>query len=261
MINLYQYTQLIPVFRNSGNEGLENTEMFNDHIVLHRNMKNRLKFKLTDRDRRSINLDNEKIKIKIVDDESTLVVDTFYLYPTEKSKIFAVELDAAFVNQLLPRFDYSFVTSVEMADGTEEVLYMDHDFQSKGSVEVVDNYSETDERAITGFTQRVDHNDKEITGDHYLTDYIHVDDDFLGMEVKSYDGTIRTDFVLQRHKERYFPVSTEDDGQWKSFTKVYDSASQTFSKDQLSKGYYRLVLTDNVAPEDFFVIVTHIVRL
>lgn len=261
MIHLYQYTQLIPVFRNSGNEGLENTEMFNDHMVLHRNMTNRLKFKLTDRDRRSIDMDNQKIKIKIIDDETTLVVDTFYLYPTEKSKIFAVELDKEFVNQLLPRNDYSFMTAVEFGDGTEEVLYMDHEFLSKGSIEVVDNYSETDQYSITGFTQREDHNEKPITGEYYLTDHIHVDEDFLGMEIKSYDGTTRTDFVLQRHAGRYFPVSTKDDSQWRSFTKVYDSASQTFSKDQLGEGYYRLVLTDNNSPEDFFVVVTHIKRL
>lgn len=261
MIHLYQYTRLIPVFRNSGNEGLENTDMFNDHIVLHRNMTNRLKFKLTDRDRRSIDLDNQKIKIKIIDDESTLVVDTFYLYPTEKSKIFAVELDKEFVNQLSPRFGYSFVACVEFGDGSEEMLFLDHDFQSKGAIEVVDNYSETDQYTLTDFTQREDQHEYKVDGEYYLTQHIHVDENFVSLEVKSYDGTTRTDFELQKHAERYYPVSTQDDTQWRSFTKVYDSNSHTFTKDQLGRGYYRVLLTDNDQPGDFFVIVTHIARL
>ena len=143
MIHIYKYSRTVPIFRNVSYEGLENTStMFNDTITLHRNLDNVLNFKLTDRDRSSIALENKNICVKIVDDETTIVVDTFYLSPTNNTKIYSVVLPKEFINQLLPRRGYGYFVSIVDAEGNEEPLYIDHDFMMKGEMEVIDNYSE-----------------------------------------------------------------------------------------------------------------------
>lgn len=263
MIHLYKYVRTIPIFRNVSNEGLENTStMFNDTITLHRNVNNVLKFKLTDRDRRTVNIGNQNIKVNIVDDATTLIVDTFYLSPTENTKIFEVTLPKTFVNQLLPRRDYSFTVTIVDAHGEEEALYIDHDFMMGGSITVYDNYSEIDAEKYEGYVQRVDAHEKDVDGEYVLEDYIEVDEDFVKVELLSYDSINDPEITvkLQKFREKYYPVRVNEELQWKDYIEVHNTNSHVWSNIELPKGKYRLVLLTQ-DPSPYFMVYHKINKL
>lgn len=263
MIHIYKYSHIIPIFRNTSFEGLENTStMFNDSITLHRNVNNVLNFKLTDRDRRSVDIDNVNITVKIVDLHSTLIVDTFYLSPTDNRKIFKATLPASSVNQLLPRRDYNFIVSLIDANGEEEALYIDHDFMMGGTITVVDNYSDIAPEKVEGYIQRMDRRDKKIHGEHCLENYIDVNEDFIKAEFMTYDdqNTVPVKIKLQKHREKYFPVDTDDDIQWEDYTEANSTLTHTWSNMELKKGKYRAVIVSDTPSEHFFVL-HHIKRL
>ena len=264
MIHIYKYSRTVPLFRNVSYEGLENTStMFNDMITLHRNLDNVLNFKLTDRDRRSIVLENKNICVKIVDDKTTLVVDTFYLSPTDNTKIYSVILPKTFVNQLLPRHGYGFFVSIVDAQGAEEPLYIDHDFMMKGELEIVDNYSEiTTEKMNESYSQRLDAHEKEVEGEYVLDEFIESDGDFRKVEFKTYDDQV-SDAIkvkIQKHRGKYFPVRTNDELQWEDFIEVSNIHNHTWSYQELPEGKYRAVLITET-PEEYFFVYSKINRL
>ena len=264
MIHIYKYSRIVPIFRNVSNEGLENTStMFDETITLHRNLDNVLNFKLTDRDRRSIVTENKNICVKIVDDETTLIVDTFYLSPTNNAKIFTTTLPKTFINELLPRRGYGFFVTLVDASGNEEPIYIDHDFLIRGEIEVLDNYSEVITNKIDeGYSTRLDTHEDEIDGEYVLDEYIEADGDFRSVEFMTYDDTVSPpiNVKIQKHREKYFPVRTVDEIQWEDFIEVSNIHNHVWSYNELPKGKYRAVLiTDN--PDDYFFVQTTINRL
>lgn len=264
MIHIYKYSRTVPIFRNATTEGLENTStMFNDTITLHRNLDNVLNFKLTDRDRRSIVLENKNISVKIVDDETTLVVDTFYLSPTNNTKIYSTTLPKDFVNQLLPRRGYAYFVSLVDAEGIEEPLYVDHDFMMKGGIEVMDNYSEVVTNKMTEtYEIRLDAHEKEVDGEYVLDEYIESDGDFRMLQFKTYDDLVSSPITvkIQKHRAKYFPVRPNDELQWEDFIEVSNIHSHTWSYHELPKGKYRAVLFTET-PEEYFFLYSKINRL
>lgn len=264
MIHIYKYSRTVPIFRNVSYEGLENTStMFNDTITLHRNLDNVLNFKLTDRDRRSIEIENKNICVKIVDDKTTLVVDTFYLSPTNNAKVFSVVLPKTFINQLLPRRGYGFFVSLVDAEGKEEPLYIDHDFMMKGELEVVDNYSEiVSEKMNESYSIRLDSHEDEVDGEYVLDSFIDVDENFRMVEFKTYDDQVSDPIKvkIQKHRGKYYPIRPEDSSQWEDFIEVNNIHNHTWSHHELPEGKYRAVLITET-PEDYFFVYSKINRL
>jgi len=264
MIHIYKYSRTVPIFRNISYEGLENTTtMFDDTLTLHRNLDNVLNFKLTDRDRRSIATDNRNICVKIVDDETTLIVDTFYLSPTENAKIYTVVLPKTFVNQLLPRRGYSYFVSLKDAEGNEEPLYIDHNFMLKGDITVEDNYSEiVSEKMNENYSLRLDAHEEEVEGEYVLDDYVEVDENFRSLELKTYND-LSSDAIrikIQKHRGKYFPVRPNDHLQWEDFIEVSNVHNHTWSFQELPEGKYRVILYTQV-PEEYFFIYSKINRM
>lgn len=256
MISIFKYTKTVPIFRNVSNEGLGNTDaMFNDTITLHRNMDNTINFKLTDRDRRTVQFENKNICVRIVDDETHLVADTFYLSPTQTPKVLSATLPSAFVNQLDPRLGYSFFVAIESPDGSLEPLYIDHDFHMSGNVTVLDNYSEVVQDKHDGYHQRTDNFEDDIRGEYCLSTFINVDVNFRQLDFKTYDSQSSepVSIKIQKHHGKYFPISTEDDSQWREFLEVKNVHTHSWSHVELPEGKYRAVLTTETPEQYFFV--------
>ena len=263
MIHIFKYLQIVPLFRNVSNEGLENTNtMFNESITLHRNVDNVLNFKLTDRDRRSIDIDNKNIKVKIIDDHTKLIVDTFYLSSTNNAKVFKADIPATFVNQLLPRRDYSFNATIEDSSGNEEPLYIDHDFMMRGNITVIDNYSEIVSKKYEDYSLRLDTFDREIEGEYFLEQYIDVNDDFIKMEFMTYDELVSDPVTIkiQKNRKRFFPIATDDEIQWLDHITIHNTHMHTWSNVELEEGRYRVVLITEV-PQEYFVVYHYIQKL
>lgn len=231
---------------NVSNEGLGNTiHMFNDSIKVHHNVDNTLNFTFTDRDRRSINLDNKLIKVLIIDDDPNIIVHTFYLSPTNNPKIYTATIPASVINNLLPRRGYNFMVVLESADGSTTPLYINHEFDTTAELTVVNNYLEVGEELIVGeYIQRTTTKDRQVDGEYVFSKYIDVDNHFFGLMARTLDDqTMPTlNVKIQKCRGKYFPIDVSDEIQWEDYIEFKNSHDYVIERGLLSEGKYRLVV-------------------
>lgn len=144
IISLFSYKNEINLTKSNYNGITENVTMFQDKIVIHRNMDNVIHFKITDRDRVRFRVNEEsdyQIGLRIIDDKK-VVVSKMYLTPKIEGDFFSTIIPKEMVNSLSKDDDYTFIVTFK-ENGIETPLYTDHDFNAVGTLEILENYADT----------------------------------------------------------------------------------------------------------------------
>lgn len=267
MIHLYSYKYEIPVSANHY-DGLENTTMFNDKLKLYKNFKNVINFKIRDRDRKTIIVSNDlTVKLVFINEYTGLIVSTLYLsvQNTGTATSYQVEILPSDLVNFEQGISYSFIASLMDANGQDEALYIDHDFNVKGKVQILESYASILEDTMKDYSQRYTNAPQQTSGvdaytpsnpipdNYYFNDFVQVDDNFVELDFSSYDNSSTCDVIVQIQSGKYYPLYTNENVQWKDVVTYHGIGDTTFNLNLNKFGYYRIVMvTPN--PEKFYMV-------
>ena len=249
---IYSYSNTIPLFKNHS-EGLENTSMYNSTLKLYKGFNNVIKFKIRDRDRRSITFEDKSVKIVIINQYTDIEVTSFYLSPDENDKIVSAKIEPSHLEDIEEGSGYLFMAVlVDDLDQSEELLYIDHDFGVTAPLEVLEAIRKPIKTEYHKKEQLVDNFEKPMHGFHYFHEFIKDDESVLYVEFESTDNST-CDVFLEVNNLRYAPIDTNANNQWEKIKKYYDVGIDPLRFDLKNEkyNYYRIVIeTDE--PEKFF---------
>lgn len=194
ILTLYNYTYRIPVTISRYSGKLGNVTMFDDTLVLHKNMNNVFQLTITDRDRVRLKLDEDstlQVKFRIIS-EDDVVVSSSYLESKFEGDFWQMIIPKEEVNALTADGGYRFAVTMYKEDAggnfIEEPLYVDHNFKLMGYVEVHDNFFDIKETSYYNTEPVVDHfldSEEEFEAKHFFTDVIYNDGNIHKIEVVS----------------------------------------------------------------------------
>ena len=284
ILTLYSYNFKIPVTMSRYSGQLGNVTMFDDTLVLHKNMNNIFQLTITDRDRVRLKLDEEsplKVKFRIIS-EDEVVVSSFYLDYKNDGNFWEFVIPKDEVNKLESDAGYRFAATLYKEDlqgNNEEVpLYVDHNFKLMGYLEVHDNYFDIIENTYTMTEPVVDHyltDEKEFEAKHFFIDTLFNDDNIYKVEVKyvmpeqEFDEfgeplpipLDRCYVTLERNTQTHYPIEPKND-QWEPVATYYgmgiEDTEIDFNKIPL-KTYGRVIIHTE-RPDNFELIVHKIDR-
>lgn len=172
--------------------------MFDDTLVLHKNMNNVFQLTITDRDRVRLKIDEDsflQVKFRIID-EDDVVVSSTYLDSKKEGDFWETIIPKDEVNKLHSGEGYRFAVTLYQEDAggnyEEEPLYVDHNFKLMGYAEVHDNFFDIRLDEYVHTEPVIDHfrdEEYEFDAKHFFTHTIFNDGNIQKIEiVNTYDS-------------------------------------------------------------------------
>ena len=254
----------------------ENNAMFNETVNIYKRYRNTLRFKVTDRDRRSVDLTGTDLKLTIIDDHTELPVASYYLSVTNTNNIIEVVLDPSDIEDLEESEYYSYVASIVHDRGTvdevEEPLYTDHNFEITGRMHVKEPKKKVTETVVSETRKRIenfmnrlmnqfqihDHDDVDFIDGQYYFDYlITTDDQYISSFFYSNDNSVISELIIQKHNRKDFPLNLRDNTQWKDDMKLFNVGDTEIKLNLKTWEHYRIVMVTH-HPEPYRLRIKHI---
>lgn len=267
ILTLYNYNYRIPVTFNNYTGQLGNVTMFDDTLVLHKNVNNTFQLKVNDRDRVRLKIDEENpisIKFRIIDEDG-VVVSSFYLVPEISGHFWEYTIPKDEINDLNDGENYKFTATLYNPDDeSEKPLYVDHNFKMMGSVTVHDNYYDiiteeytTTEPIITRYLT----DETVLDGKHFFVDHIFNDGSIYKVEVRSFDESKRCSVSLDKHMQRHYPIQPKNE-QWETVATYYGIGIDTteIAFQPIPERVYARIIIHTDDPDNFELIVHRIQR-
>ncbi|ASV44168.1 hypothetical protein PBI_SCTP2_153 [Salicola phage SCTP-2] len=275
MNHLYKYAYTIPVFRNRLNaEFTENNVMFNDTLTLYKNFSNTVHFKVRDRDRRSVDLSTQDVKMTIIDDHLGIEAMSFYLSASQTSNIVETQILPTMIDDLEDGVYYSYIVSIvhnkDQSDEYLEPLYTDHHFDITGRLYIKSPLKKVQEYVLTKKRQRIENfmnrlinqfqvHDSEdvdyVDGQYYFDEIIYTSDNYISSSFMSTDGST-CDMVVQKHNGKDYPMNLRDNAQWKNVIQHFDVGDTKLDIKLDLWSYYRVVIKTQ-SPDPFQFTIRH----
>lgn len=243
--------------------------MFDDTLVLHKNMNNVFQLSITDRDRVKLKIEEDsplKVKFRIIS-ENNVVVTSFYLDHYENGNFWEYIIPKDEVNKLEEGDGYTFTATLyqEDAAGTsEEVpLYVDHNFNIMGTIVVKDNYYDIIQNEYTITEPIVDSyldDEEELKAKHFFIEHVVMDDSVHMVEVVSLNDN-ECAVTLDKHAQAHYPVSPKND-QWDTVATFYSVGQDktAIPLNQIPEMVYFRIIIHTTQPENFKMVVHRIQR-
>lgn len=284
ILTLYSYNFKIPVTLSRYSGQLGNVTMFDDTLVLHKNMNNIFQLTITDRDRVKLKLDEDsplQVKFRIIS-EDEVVVSSFYLDYKNDGNFWEFIIPKDEVNKLEADAGYRFAATLyqeDLAGNNEEIpLYVDHNFKLMGYIEVNDNYFDIIEHTYTGTEPVVDHylnDEREFEAKHFFIDTLFNDDNIYKVEVKyippspEFDENDeplpipleRCSVTLEKNNQTHYPIDPKNE-QWEPVSTYYGIGVEETEIDvsKIALKNYGRVIIHTANPESFELVVHKIDR-
>ena len=284
ILTVYNYNYQIPVTMPRYSGQLGNVTMFDDTLVLHKNMNNVFQLTITDRDRVRLKVDDElpiQVKFRIIS-EDDVVVSTFYLDFENEGNFWKSIIPRDEVNKLIADDNYRFTATLYELDinnvPQELPLYVDHNFKLMGYIDVKDNFFDIVENVYTTTEPIVDHyldNETELMAKHFFIDHLYNDGNLYKVEVKFIEPEPELDdeglplpieyercyVTLERHMQSHYPIQPRNE-QWEPVSTYYgigvDDTEIDISK--IAEKTYARVIIHTKNPENFEMVVHKIQR-
>lgn len=265
LLDLYRYFHTIPLTNSNYSGKLENVAMFNDTLVLHKNVDNTFHIKITDRDRVTYTPDDDsesessiKFLFRIID-ERKVVVSKFYLDFINDGKYFKATIPKDKINELDSRTEYTFMVTIEETvedTVTEMPLYTDHDFSGQGFIKVEDNFKDIETEVFTRTevyqkTGTFGSPISEKEGKHFFNEIILNDGNIYDIEVKSIDDETQCAVTFEINNQGHYPANPRSE-QWDTTATYYGIGTDTTSiLTRIPERVYVRILIHTYDPDNF----------
>lgn len=270
ILTLYNYNYRIPVTLSNYTGQLGNVTMFDDTLVLHKNMNNIFQLSIHDRDRVKLKIDEQsplKVKFRIIS-EDDVVVSSFYLEHYENGNFWEYNIPKEEVNKLNDGESYSFIATLYKEDlqgNNEEIpLYVDHNFKLMGYINVHDNYFDIVEEVYTTTEPIIDRyltDETELSAKHFFIDHLFNDGNVYKVEVRSVDETSQCSVSLDKHRQMHYPITPRNE-QWDTVATYYGIGQDVteIAFQPIPERVYSRVIIHTDTPQNFELVVHRIQR-
>ncbi len=263
-IPLFKYNQTIHLASTNYHGQKENTTMFQPSLRVHKNMTNPIHVTISDRDRVRVKVNEGeevpfKLRVRIIN-RQRIVIYNEYLVPVVDGNFFKINLGVDVVNSLESEETYKYtITQVDNLTNEETPLYIDHNFNVMGNLEVVSNFMDTYTEISTHteeYLTRERNKDVRLKSKHYFTTPILRHEDLVSVMVKSNDPSVLCMVTIEKDNQSRYPM-TERPAQWDEIATLNPRPEGITLPITLipERVYFRVVIhTDR--PENFYLELT-----
>lgn len=284
ILTVYNYNYQIPVTMSRYSGQLGNVTMFDDTLVLHKNMNNVFQLNITDRDRVRLKVTEEtpiQVKFRIISEDG-VVVSMFYLSFKETGNFWEFIIPKDEVNKLDTGDGYNFTATLhefdDMGNSQETPLYVDHNFKLMGRIDVHDNFFDIETEIFTTTEPLVDHylnDEREFEAKHFFIDHLYNDGNLYHVEVRYIepepvyddDGVLvpnvpdRCSVTLEKNMQTHYPINPRNE-QWNAVATFYGVGVEdtTIDFSKIDERTYARVIIHTERPENFELVVHKITQ-
>lgn len=264
IVSLFNYATELHLTSPSYNGLLENITMFNDKIVFHKNVDNPLHIKISDRDRVRYKVSEEiefQLRLRIIDRQNVVVSST-YLVPEIEGHFFSTVVTKEALDDLRADEMYTFIiTKVE--NDVETPLYLDHDFNTQGELEVRGNYLDTYHEVHTHTEPYPTFKYGQATtksAKHVFSVIIKRDETLYGISITNVEGTeTNCTVTLEKNGQGHYPFSERSE-QWDEVLSIPHKGESVIPFTTIPERVYMRVVLHTDKPEDFQLNVEKVAR-
>lgn len=220
-IPLFCYNQAIHLTSTDYHGRKENTTMFQETLRIHQNMSNPVHITISDRDRVRLKITEDEelpfqLRIRIIN-RQRIVVYSEYLVPVIEGDFFKVILTKELVNSMESDETYHFtITQVDNSTQEETPLYIDHNFNIMGRIEVVSNFRDVYTEIVTqvdNYATRQNGKDVSLDNKFYFITPVLNNADLVSVEVLPQHLDKHCIITIERDNQSRYPM-TERPSQW-----------------------------------------------
>ena len=211
--------------------------MFNDKIKLYKGVNNPIQFKIRDLDR--VTKTPSNVSFTLLDKNKVILLQT-YLELQENDKKYTLTLDKQTLSEIEPSTGYYFILTFLDEDNNPIPLFVDHDFNVHGKVEVHNAVTPVQIESFSNIEEvKYDYLDDKVPSNyHFIIDErFNVDDKTIKFVFTS---SKEVDLHVFKHRRKYYPVLPKEMKQWELDQSYYNIDEKQILS--LPKGHYMFVV-------------------